>query len=209
MTASVPEASAAVLKQAEIYPDRGSVTRLMRNQRVGHRSGVVWLTGLSGAGKSTLANAVEHKLFAHGWQISVLDGDSVRAGLNSDLDFTAASREENLRRASEVAGLFAEAGHIVLASFVSPHQRGRELVRQVLNRDLHLVYVKADIEHCIERDPKGLYERAMQGGIEHFTGVGQSYEAPEDADLVIDTGQLDITTGANALQEFIVNRFAL
>ncbi len=209
MTVSVPAAADALLKQRHIHPDRGNITRAMRNERTGHRSGVVWLTGLSGAGKSTLANAVEHELFNRGWQISVLDGDSVRAGLNSDLDFTPGAREENLRRAGQVAALFAEAGHLVLASFVSPHQRGREFVRKILHHDFHLVYVKADIEHCIERDPKGLYERAMQGGIEHFTGLGQSYEAPEDADLVIDTSRFDVTAGAQQLLEFVQTRFAL
>jgi len=209
MTVSVPRAPASVFAHRNIHPDRGVVTRTMRNGRTGHRSGVVWLTGLSGAGKSTLANAVEHSLFERGWLVSVLDGDSVRAGLNSDLDFTTRSREENLRRAGEVAALFADAGHIVLASFVSPHHIGRQFVRQVLQNDFHLVYVKADVEECVKRDPKGLYRRAMEGGIEHFTGLGQSYEPPQDADLVIDTGQLEPALGARELERFIEARFGL
>lgn len=209
MKASVPGARVGLLEQRDIYPHRSTVTRNMRNDRFGHRSGVVWLTGLSGAGKSTLANAVEHRLFALGWQISVLDGDSVRAGLNADLDFTAGAREENLRRAGEVAALFVEAGHLVLASFVSPHQRGRDFVRGILGRDFHLVHVKADLERCVERDPKGLYGRAMQGGIKNFTGVGQSYETPADADLVIDTTDADIVASAQLLDQFILERFTL
>ena len=198
-----------LIKQANIYPDRGLVTRSERNQRHGHHSGVIWLTGLSGAGKSTIASGVEQDLFAMGSLVSILDGDSLRAGLNADLDFTVKSREENLRRAGEVATLFADTGHIVIASFVSPHQHGRQFVKNIVRENFYLVHIKADVEDCIDRDPKGLYKKAMDGRISNFTGVGQSYEDPHDADLVINTSENSIDDCRKLLLDFIQSRFCV
>ncbi len=209
MTATAGGTSVSRINKVEVYPHRGHIDREVRRGRFGHASGVVWLTGLSGAGKSTLAVLVEQVLFARGCLVSVLDGDTVRSGLNADLDFTPRAREENLRRAGEVAGLFVEAGHIVLATFVSPHHGGRERVRGILGSDFHLVHVTARIEDCIERDPKGLYRKALQGDIENFTGVGQSYEPPADADLLIDTSAADIERCVARLVRFVEERFGL
>ena len=206
---TVVQTKVAVPGATEVYPHRGCVTRRCRNERHGHRSGVVWLTGLSGAGKSTVASAVEAELFEAGWLITVLDGDTLRAGLNSDLDFSAAAREENLRRAGEVALLLAEAGYVVLATFISPHQAGREAVRRVVGDDFHLVHVRARLEDCIARDPKGLYRRALAGAIPNFTGIGQAYEEPPDADLILDTSGADVETCRHTLAGFIRERFAL
>lgn len=195
------------IQQTDIFPHSGYVTRKMRNQRVGHYSGVIWLTGLSGAGKSTISTLAEQALFDEGYLITVLDGDTMRAGLNSDLDFSRQSRQENLRRAGEVAALFAATGHIVLATFVSPFQEGRQFVRDIVRDNFHLVHVSAELDDCIKRDPKGLYKKALGGGISNFTGVGQSYEEPHDADLVINTSAASINTCTQQLIEFIKSRF--
>lgn len=195
------------IQQTDIFPHSGYVTRKMRNHRVGHHSGVIWLTGLSGAGKSTISTLAEQALFDEGYLITVLDGDTMRAGLNSDLDFSRQSRQENLRRAGEVAALFAATGHIVLATFVSPFQEGRQFVRDIVRDHFHLVHVSAELDDCIKRDPKGLYKKALGGGISNFTGVGQSYEEPHDADLVINTSAASINTCTQQLIEFIKSRF--
>lgn len=197
------------LKQTDIFPHEGYVSRQMRNQRLGHASGVIWLTGLSGAGKSTISTLVEQYLFAKGYLVMVLDGDTMRAGLNSDLDFTRQSRQENLRRAGEVASLFAMSGHVVLATFVSPFQEGRQFVRDIVRDNFYLVHVQAELEDCIARDPKGLYKKALGGGIENFTGVGQGYEPPQDADLIINTSHSDIVESAGQLIDFVISTFAL
>ncbi len=206
---SVCKESVAFEPQANIYPHDGWVDRHLRNQRVGHRSGVVWLTGLSGAGKSTLANHVEQHLFEKNYLVTILDGDSIRDGLNADLDFSPKSRKENLRRSGEVASLLANRGFIVLASFVSPFHEGRRVVQNIVGEEFYLVHVHAEIEDCIHRDPKGLYKKAMSGEIENFTGIGQSYEPPENPDLVINTSSIDITSASECLSHFIERKFRL
>ena len=143
-----------------IYPHQSLVSREIRNTRTGHSSGVIWLTGLSGAGKSTIASAVEQRLFNQNYLISILDGDTLRTGLNADLDFSKKSRAENLRRTGEVAALFAKSGHIVLASFISPHHKGRESVKNIIGNNFYLVHIKAELDDCKNRDPKGLYKKA-------------------------------------------------
>lgn len=194
---------------SNIHPDKSFITREKRNLELGHKSGVIWLTGLSGSGKSTIANQVERMLFQQGYTVSILDGDTLRTGLNSDLDFTTEGRAENLRRTGEVASLFAKTGHIVLASFISPHQKGRETVKNIIGDNFHLVHISADIDDCISRDPKGLYKKAMFGGIENFTGVGQDYEKPEDADLTINTSCNSIAESTMQLVTFIKTNFVL
>ena len=196
-------------KESNIHPHQGFITRDKRNQEFGHQSGVIWLTGLSGSGKSTIANQVERMLFQQGYSISILDGDTLRSGLNQDLDFTKESRAENLRRTGEVASLFAESGHIVLASFISPHQKGRETVKNIIGDNFHLVHIDAEIDDCISRDPKGLYKKAMFGGIENFTGVGQDYEKPESANLTINTSSNSIAECTMQLVTFIKSNFEL
>lgn len=209
MSNTVSQQSVTLMSQNDIYPHDGFVTQDMRNRRHGHRSGVVWLTGLSGSGKSTIATGVEQILFDKGYLASVLDGDTMRSGLCSDLDFTTRCREENLRRAGEVSSLFARSGYIVIASFISPHHQGRELVRNIVRDDFHLVHIHASVDDCVERDPKGLYKKALSGGIKDFTGIGQSYEDPQDADLVIDTSRNEVDACSRALLAYIDQVFRL
>ena len=196
-------------KDSNIHPHQGFVTRVKRNLEQGHKSGVVWLTGLSGSGKSTIANQVERMLFQQGYRVSILDGDTLRTGLNHDLDFSKEGRAENLRRTGEVASLFAETGQIVLASFISPHHKGRESVKNIVGDNFYLAHIDADIDDCISRDPKGLYKKAMFGGIENFTGVGQEYEKPEKADLTINTSGNSIAECTMQLVTFIKSNFVL
>jgi bifunctional enzyme CysN/CysC len=148
----------------------------------------LWFTGLSGSGKSTIANIVERTLFAQGRHTYMLDGDNVRHGLNRDLGFTDADRVENIRRVAEAAKLFVEAGLIVLVSFISPFRSERRMARELLGPGEFVeVFVDTPIEVCIERDPKGLYHKALEGEIKHFTGIDSPYEAPEAPELTLKT----------------------
>ena len=165
-----------------------SVTREAHAEQKHQKPAILWFTGLSGAGKSTIANLVEAKLHARGVHTTLLDGDNVRHGLNRDLGFTAADRVENIRRVGEVARLMTDAGLIVLCSFISPFRAERRLVRDTAAEGEFIeVFVQAPLETVIARDPKGLYKRALAGEIKNFTGVDQPYEAPEAAELVLNS----------------------
>jgi bifunctional enzyme CysN/CysC len=158
-----------------------------RSERAGlkqHGPAIVWLTGLSGAGKSTIANLIEQKLNTAGCHTMMLDGDNVRHGLNRDLGFTEADRVENIRRVGEVAKLMADAGIIVLCSFISPYRSERQMVRKLVPEgDFIEVFVDTPIDECMRRDPKGLYAKAKAGGLKNFTGIDAPYEAPEAAEI--------------------------
>ncbi|HEY5258351.1 MAG TPA: adenylyl-sulfate kinase [Candidatus Baltobacteraceae bacterium] len=186
-----------------LHPIAHLVTGDERVRRNGHRGAVVWLTGLSGSGKSTLAMALERRLFVAGANVVVLDGDNVRSGLNSDLGFSPGDRAENIRRIGEVAALFADTGTIVITAFISPMSHDRELARSAAGERFYEVYVKADIATCERRDPKGLYRRARAGEIEDFTGISAPYEAPNDADLVVDTGQWPVERCVDELVAYV------
>jgi bifunctional enzyme CysN/CysC len=179
------------------------VTPEERARRNGHAGGVIWLTGLSGSGKSTLAIEAERRLFARGYQVYVLDGDNLRFGLNADLGFSPEDRVENIRRAGEVAALFARAGLLVLAAFISPYQADRDRARQAAGAAFHEVWVKADLAICEARDPKGLYRKARAGQIADFTGVSAPYEVPEIPELVIDTGGRDVDACLEELLAYV------
>lgn len=180
-------------KQANITWHQPLVTRDARQKLNGHRSAVVWLTGLSGSGKSTLANAVEEKLHTLGCRTFVLDGDNVRHGLCGDLGFSDSDRKENIRRIGEMTKLFAEAGVITLAAFISPFRADRRRVRQLLApQDFVELYCHCSLAVCEDRDVKGMYRRARAGEIRDFTGISAPYEEPENAELVVDTGQLPL-----------------
>ncbi|MDD1621640.1 MAG: adenylyl-sulfate kinase [Methylococcaceae bacterium] len=156
----------------------------------GHKGCIVWFTGLSGAGKSTLAHAVEEALHQKGCRTFVLDGDNVRHGLCSDLGFSDADREENIRRIGEVANLFMQAGVIVLTAFISPFRADRERVRSMAaSGDFIEVYCDASLNVCENRDIKGLYKKARMGEIAEFTGISSPYEAPTNPELIVSTGQ--------------------
>jgi len=168
--------------------------------------GVIWLTGLSGAGKSTLAVRLEADLRGRGWPASLIDGDELRRGLSRDLGFGPADRAENVRRAAEVAGMFAGAGVVAVVALISPLRADRRLAREILSRRqvrCAEVYVHAPLAVCEQRDPKGLYRRARAGGIPEFTGISAPYEAPENPALELRTdlaGEEDCT---RRLVEFV------
>ena len=171
-------------------------TRVRHEQRANQKAQgpcILWFTGLSGAGKSTIANAVEQTLFLRGHHSYLLDGDNIRHGLNKDLDFSDAGRVENIRRIGEVAKLFVDAGLIVVTAFISPFRSDRRLVRELVEPGKFVeVFVSTPLEVCEQRDPKGLYAKAREGAIRNFTGVTSPYEAPEAAEIVIDSSKLSV-----------------
>ena len=168
---------------------------LLRQQPV-----TLWLTGLSGSGKSTLAHDIERTLFERGHACYTLDGDNVRHGLSRDLGFSGEERSENIRRVAEVARLFNEAGLIVITSFISPSRDDRARAREIIGGDAFVeVFVDAPLEVCESRDPKGLYRKARAGEIQQFTGIDAPYEAPEAADITVDTGSADQETCSAAV----------
>ncbi len=175
----------------------------------GHRSGIIWLTGLSGAGKSTLAVELERILFAKGYQVTVLDGDNVRYGLNADLGFSPADRVENIRRVGEVAALMARTGVIVVTAFISPYLADRERVRTAHPDLFHEIYVAAPLAVCEARDAKGLYRKARAGEIAEFTGISAPYEPPTAPELVLDTGQQTVEQSLARLVFYVESHFVL
>jgi adenylylsulfate kinase len=180
-------------KATNIVWHEASVDRAARADKRGHRSAILWFTGLSGSGKSTLANAVNAALFERGLATYVLDGDNVRHGLCKDLGFSDADREENIRRIGEVAKLFLDAGVIVLTAFVSPFRADRDKARDLVEAgDFFEIFCAADLDVCESRDPKGLYAKARSGAIKEFTGISSPYEAPDTPELKIDTGAQEL-----------------
>lgn len=177
------------IRATNITWHEGHVTREARNKLLRQKGGTLWFTGLSGSGKSTFAYTLEHALVERGHLAYVLDGDNIRHGLNKNLDFSAADREENIRRIGEVAALFADTGVIVMTSFISPYRKDRDTVRGLhVARQLPFfeIHVKTPIETCEQRDPKGLYKKARAGQLKNFTGIDDPYEAPLTAELSID-----------------------
>lgn len=169
------------------------ISRSDRESRNGHRSVILWFTGLSGAGKSTLAHAVERRLFELNCATFVFDGDNVRHGLCADLGFTQQDREENIRRVGEMAKLFTEAGIIALTAFISPYSADRERVRALMAPgDFIEIYCRCAVEICEKRDVKGLYAKARQGLIPEFTGISSPYEPSQTPELTLDTDQLGL-----------------
>ncbi|HET6467165.1 MAG TPA: adenylyl-sulfate kinase [Geminicoccaceae bacterium] len=184
-----------------------AVGREARAARNGHKSGVLWFTGLSGAGKSTLALGLERELFAKGWHVYVLDGDNIRSGLNANLGFSPDDRAENIRRVGEVAALFADAGFLVISSFISPYRADRERAQRAAGAAFHEIYIKASLEACEDRDPKGLYRRARTGEIPDFTGISSPYEPPDHPALVVPTDELPVEECIGLLMRYIEERF--
>lgn len=165
-----------------------SIDKAARAQAKQQQPRCIWFTGLSGSGKSTLANLLEKKLFEQGLHTYLLDGDNLRHGLNRDLGFTEADRVENIRRVAEVARLMVDAGLIVLASFISPYRAEREMARRLFAEGEFVeVFVDTPLAQCELRDVKGLYAKARRGELKNFTGIDSAYEAPEQAQLVLDT----------------------
>jgi adenylylsulfate kinase len=180
-------------KSSNVVWHHATVTRARREQLNGHKSVILWFTGLSGAGKSTVAHAVEERLHQLGCRTFVFDGDNVRHGLCSDLGFSAEDRVENIRRVGEMAKLFVEAGVIALTAFISPFRSDRARVRSLVpHGDFLEIYCHCPLEVCEERDVKGLYKRARAGEIKDFTGISSPYEVPENPELVVDTAAQSI-----------------
>ncbi|MFJ5285035.1 adenylyl-sulfate kinase [Pseudomonas sp. NPDC088429] len=165
---------------------------------------VIWLTGLSGAGKSSIANALEIALCNDGRHTYLLDGDNVRLGLCHDLGFSDNDRVENIRRISEVAKLFIDAGLIVITAFISPFLRDRALAREVIGTENFVeVFIDTPLNECERRDPKGLYKKARQGLIKNFTGIDSAYEAPENPQIRINTLEDDLQNAAQRIVDYI------
>jgi adenylylsulfate kinase len=175
-----------------------------RQQVVGQKGAVVWLTGLSASGKSTLARRAEQLLLERGAIVYVLDGDNIRFGLNKDLGFSPADRTENIRRIGEVAKLFADACVVTLTAFISPYRADRDAVRALMPADTFIeCYASASVETCEARDPKGLYKKARAGQIPEFTGISAPYEEPLTPELVLETGSQTVDESALALIKFL------
>ena len=192
------------MKSPNVIYHQASVTRERRNQSNNHQSVVLWFTGLSGSGKSTLAHVLEEKLFNKGCKTLVLDGDNVRHGLNSNLDFSDDGRKENIRRIGEVAKLMLESGLIVMTAFISPFREDRVAVRNLIsNSDFIEIYCKASLEICEARDVKGLYKRARAGEIKNYTGIDSPYEAPENPELIIDTDKETLDESVSKIYSFL------
>lgn len=182
----------------------GHVCREDREKLLGQKGVTVWLTGLSASGKSTIAYTLEHALMERGHLAYVLDGDNIRHGLNKNLGFSPEDREENIRRIGEVAKLFTDAGAITITSFISPYKGDRDKVRELMAAgDFIEVYVECPVDVCSERDPKGLYKKAMAGEIKNFTGVNAPYETPDKPELVIHSDTCSVQEAAVQLLELL------
>ena len=193
-------------EKLHIIPHQHAVSKEDRERQNGHKGHVLWFTGLSGSGKSTVASALERELHQRGIRTYILDGDNVRTGLNSDLDFSATSREENIRRIAHVSGLMKDAGLVVLSAFVSPYQKDRDFVREVAGDDFSEVFISAPLEVCEQRDVKGLYVKARAGEISNFTGISAPFEAPTNPELDVPTHTMSIEQAAMMVVDYIVTR---
>jgi adenylyl-sulfate kinase len=194
----------ALRRASNIHWQALDLNKATRAGKLGQKSSVLWFTGLSGSGKSTIANLVEKKLYSLGHQTYLLDGDNVRHGLNRDLGFTDADRVENIRRVSEVARLMADAGLIVLVSFISPFRSERRMAREMLeDGEFVEVFVDTPLNVCEQRDVKGLYVKARRGEIKNFTGIDSDYEEPEMAEITLDTTALEPAQSADEIIAFL------
>ncbi|HAK47306.1 MAG TPA: adenylyl-sulfate kinase [Spirochaeta sp.] len=176
-----------------IIPHNFSVSSKMREKLRGHPGLVLWFTGLSGSGKSTIAHALDLALYKQNIHTYILDGDNIRSRLNSDLGFSEADRNENIRRIAEVAALFADAGFICITAFISPFRRGRERARHLLPEGRFIeIYVNCPLATAEARDPKGLYKKARRGEIHEFTGIDSPFEEPVNPEITIDSSKLSV-----------------
>jgi len=198
------------VKSTNITWHHADITKEDRERLNGHRAVVIWFTGLSASGKSTLAHAVENALFEMGCRTYVLDGDNIRHGLNKNLGFSPEDRTENIRRIGEVAKLFTEAGVIAMTAFISPYREDRDKAREIAGAGNFVeVYVKADLDVCESRDPKGLYKKARAGQIPEFTGISAPYEEPLNAEVVVDTGRASLEECAEKVLGYLRDKNVL
>jgi len=196
-----------IVKSSNVIWHHAVIKREHWEHRNGHRSCILWFTGLSGAGKSTLAHAVQEALFELGVRTYVLDGDNMRHGLCGDLGFSREDRAENIRRIGEAAKLFVDAGLVAMTAFISPFRADRERVRGlVMHGDFLEIYCRCPLELCEERDVKGLYKRARAGEVKEFTGISSPYEEPTSPDLVVDTSVLNLGESVAAVLSLLRER---
>ena len=186
-----------------LTPVSHTLSAHQRRTRFGHAGAVLWLTGLSASGKSSLAMALEQALSARGYACYVLDGDNLRTGLNANLGFSPADRQENIRRVGEVAALFADAGLLCISAFISPYREDRERARQCCAQGFHEIHIAADLSTCEARDPKGLYRQARAGELKQFTGISAPYEAPLAPQLRIDTADEPLEASLEKLLGYV------
>ena len=196
-------------EKLHIIPHQHAISKEDRERQNGHKGHVLWFTGLSGSGKSTVASAVERELHQKGIRTFILDGDNVRAGLNSDLDFSAASRVENIRRIAHVSALIKNAGLVVLSAFVSPYQKDRDFVRECANNDFSEIFISTPLEVCEQRDVKGLYSKARAGEISNFTGISAPFEEPINPELDVPTHEMSIEEATAMVVDYINTKIAL
>jgi bifunctional enzyme CysN/CysC len=194
------------VKSTDVVWQPTRVTAQIRANQKSQRPAVLWFTGLSGAGKSTIANALEQALVQRGHHSYLLDGDNVRHGLNKDLDFTEAGRNENIRRIGEVSALFVDAGLIVITAFISPFRADRNKIRERIGDNFIEIYLSTSLEECERRDPKGLDVKARAGAIANFTGIDSPYEPPINPQISIDTGKSDIGASVDTIVKYLENK---
>jgi adenylylsulfate kinase len=190
-----------------IFQQHALVSKHDKQQQAGHKSVILWFTGLSGAGKSTLAHAVEKALFDIGCRTIVVDGDNVRHGICSDLGFSSEDRHENIRRVGELSKLFVEAGIITLTAFISPFQADRNRVRNLVNDDEFIeIYCNTNLQTCEQRDVKGLYAKARRGEIADFTGISSPYEPPVNPEIIVNTGIDSLEECVETIMHYLADR---
>ncbi len=194
-------------KRKDLFWHEHSISVGDRWESNGHKSCVLWFTGLSAAGKSTIANCLSARLHAMSINNYVLDGDNIRHGLNKDLGFSHSERKENIRRIGEVAKLFIDAGLIVMAAFISPYREDRERVRNLIPDDQFIeIYVKCSIAECELRDPKCIYKKARSGEIKEFTGISAPYEEPQSPEILLETDKLSLEECMDKVLCYLVER---
>lgn len=193
-----------IIVKENLVSHKGKVEYKDRCKRINQKGIVIWFTGISGSGKSTIAIDLEMELTRIGKLVYRLDGDDIRGGLCSDLGFSENDRNENVRRISEVAKLFKDTGIITIVSCISPLKLMRKFAKEKIGKDAFIeVYIKASLETCIKRDPKGMYKKAISGQIKNFTGISAKYESPENPDIVVDTENLTVNESILKILNYI------
>lgn len=194
------------MKKDIVWHNHG-VTKAQREAQNQHKTAIIWFTGLSGSGKSTVADALEQSLHQRGVKTYLLDGDNVRHGLCKDLGFSDADRHENIRRVGEVAKLMCDAGQITLSAFISPHHSERQAVRELVeDGDFIEVFVDTPFDVCAQRDPKGLYAKALRGEIKNFTGIDSEYQTPENPEVHLKTDELSVSQSVDKITQYLINQ---
>lgn len=191
------------MKATNITWSEGRISKKDREKLFKQKNKVIWLTGLPSSGKSTLARELEKKLYEKGILSYVLDGDNIRHGLNKNLGFSKEDREENIRRITEVANLFYDAGLFIIVSFISPYRKDRINARNLIGEDFIEVFVDCPVEECEKRDPKGLYAKARKGEIKEFTGISAPYEEPISPEIIINTAELDYNQSVEIILNYL------